>query len=181
MAGRVCGNRLLTRLMSPSPKSQVTFASAFSWIGDFFVFSHSYIYATATLLNIWICMQWKQPRHAGCMLFNIFILSAALKNCARVLRSLAIGRILFEHMSRARRPLIMTTDTHGCGLWTLVMLMKRYRQRQWRQRRSWIRERTLGLQCTSILRTASIDPSQWWYILCIQVLQWETKITSRVI
>ena len=31
-----CGNRLLERLMSPSPKSQVMFASAFSCIGDFF-------------------------------------------------------------------------------------------------------------------------------------------------
>ena len=29
-SGRVCGNRLLERLMSPSPKSQVMFASAFS-------------------------------------------------------------------------------------------------------------------------------------------------------
>ena len=33
-----CVNRLLERLMSPSPKSQVMFASAFSWIGDFYVF-----------------------------------------------------------------------------------------------------------------------------------------------
>ena len=30
LAGRVCGNRLIERLMSPSPKSQVMFASAFS-------------------------------------------------------------------------------------------------------------------------------------------------------
>ena len=30
----MCVNRLLERLMSPSPKSQVMFASAFSWIGD---------------------------------------------------------------------------------------------------------------------------------------------------
>ena len=30
LAGRVCGNRLLERVMSPSPKSQVMFASAFS-------------------------------------------------------------------------------------------------------------------------------------------------------
>ena len=36
-----CGNRLLKRLMSPSQKSEVMFASAFSWIGDFFVFSGS--------------------------------------------------------------------------------------------------------------------------------------------
>ena len=32
----VCGNRLLEQLMSPSTKSQVMFASAFSWISDFF-------------------------------------------------------------------------------------------------------------------------------------------------
>ena len=30
VAGRVCGNRLLQRLMSPSPKSQVMFVFAFS-------------------------------------------------------------------------------------------------------------------------------------------------------
>ena len=40
---------------------------------------------------------------------------AALMSCARV-RSLAIGRILFQHMSRARRPLLMTTGTQ---VWTL--------------------------------------------------------------
>ena len=34
----VCGKWLLERLMTPSPKSQVMFASAFSWIGDFLVF-----------------------------------------------------------------------------------------------------------------------------------------------
>ena len=32
----VLDRKLLQRLMSPSPKSQVMFASAFSWIGDFF-------------------------------------------------------------------------------------------------------------------------------------------------
>ena len=32
----VLDRKLLERLMSPSPKSQVMFASAFSWIGDFF-------------------------------------------------------------------------------------------------------------------------------------------------
>ena len=31
----VLDRKLLERLMSPSPKSQVMFASAFSWIGDF--------------------------------------------------------------------------------------------------------------------------------------------------
>ena len=30
VAVRVCGNQVLERLMSPSPKSQVMFASAFS-------------------------------------------------------------------------------------------------------------------------------------------------------
>ena len=39
-AVRACGSvldrKLLERLMSPSPKSQVMFASAFSWIGDLF-------------------------------------------------------------------------------------------------------------------------------------------------
>ena len=34
----VVDRKLLERLMSPSPKSQVMFASAFSWIGDFFTF-----------------------------------------------------------------------------------------------------------------------------------------------
>ena len=34
----VVDRKLLERLMSPSPKSQVMFASAFSWISDFFEF-----------------------------------------------------------------------------------------------------------------------------------------------
>ena len=37
-ASHVLDRKLLERLMSPSPKSQVMFASAFSWIGDFFEF-----------------------------------------------------------------------------------------------------------------------------------------------
>ena len=37
VAGSVCGNQLLERLMTRSPKSQVMFASTFSWISDFFV------------------------------------------------------------------------------------------------------------------------------------------------
>ena len=49
--------------MSPSPKSQVMFASAFSWIGDFFVFlGFILFYATATFytpgthaLNTCVC------------------------------------------------------------------------------------------------------------------------------
>ena len=63
----VCGNRFIKRLMSPSPKSQVMFASAFSWIGDFFrIFGIHSFYATATLLNIWICMQWPDATDGGC-------------------------------------------------------------------------------------------------------------------
>ena len=39
----VVDRKLLERPMSPSPKSQVMFASAFSWIGDFFrIFGNSY-------------------------------------------------------------------------------------------------------------------------------------------
>ena len=53
-----CGNRLLKRRMPPSPKSQVMFASAFLWIGDYFrIFGIHSFYATGTLLNIWICMR----------------------------------------------------------------------------------------------------------------------------
>ena len=43
-------------LMSPSPKSQVMFASAFSWIGDFFrIFGIHIFKVTASLLNWLIC------------------------------------------------------------------------------------------------------------------------------
>ena len=44
------------------------FASAFSWIGDFFLsnFAINAFYATATLLNIWICMQWTDAADGGC-------------------------------------------------------------------------------------------------------------------
>ena len=38
MCARLCGNRLLERLRSQSPKSQVMFASAISGIADFFVY-----------------------------------------------------------------------------------------------------------------------------------------------
>ena len=47
------GNQLLKQLMSPSPKSQVMFASAFSRIGDFFrIFGIHSFYATPALLNM---------------------------------------------------------------------------------------------------------------------------------
>ena len=49
----VCGNRLLERLMSPSSKSQVMFTSAFSWIGDFFVFLAFILFTLWPLC--WIC------------------------------------------------------------------------------------------------------------------------------
>ncbi len=63
----VLDRKLLERLMSQSPKSQVMFASAFSWIGDFFVFLEFIVfYAMATLLNISICMQWTDAADGAC-------------------------------------------------------------------------------------------------------------------
>ena len=76
MAARLCGNRLLEQLMSPSPKSQVMFASAFSRIGVFFrIFGIHTFYATATFYT--------SGAHA--------LTTVALTSCARV-RSLAIAR-----------------------------------------------------------------------------------------
>ena len=57
-----CGNRLRQRLMAPSPKSQVMFASACSRIGDFFVFWHSNFlrydhfveYMNMHAMNMWL-------------------------------------------------------------------------------------------------------------------------------
>ena len=50
---RVCGNRILKRLMSPSPKSQVMFGPYSHELVIFFrIFSILGFYATATLLNI---------------------------------------------------------------------------------------------------------------------------------
>ena len=60
----VCVNRLLKRLMSPSPKSQVMFASAFSWIVDFFVFLAFIVFTLRPLC--WICMQWTDAADGGC-------------------------------------------------------------------------------------------------------------------
>ena len=73
----VCGNQLPERLMSPSQKSQVMFASAFSRIDDFFVFL-AFIVFKYFLQAGWICT---------------YTLTgyAALTSCARV-RNLAIGR-----------------------------------------------------------------------------------------
>ena len=51
--GSVLDRKLLERLMSPSPKSQVMFASAFSWIGDFFrIFGIHIFQVMASLLNL---------------------------------------------------------------------------------------------------------------------------------
>ena len=95
VCGRVCGNRLLKRLMAPSPKSQVMFASAFSWISDFFrIFGIHSFYATATLLNIWIYMQWTDAADSGC----------------GGGRSKAVAND-YRHEYH-----------HRCGLWTLVFI-----------------------------------------------------------
>ena len=48
----VLDRKLLERLMSPSPKSQVMFASAFSWIGDFFRIFGIHISVMASLVNL---------------------------------------------------------------------------------------------------------------------------------
>ena len=49
----VVDRKLLERLMSPSPKSQVMFASAFSWIGDFFrIFGIHIFQVMASLVNL---------------------------------------------------------------------------------------------------------------------------------
>ena len=49
----VVDRKLLERLMSPSPKSQVMFASALSWIGDFFrIFGIHIFQVMASLVNL---------------------------------------------------------------------------------------------------------------------------------
>ena len=49
----VLDRKLLERLMSPSPKSQVMFAPAFSWIGDFFrIFGIHIFQVMASLVNL---------------------------------------------------------------------------------------------------------------------------------
>ena len=49
----VLDRKLLERLMAPSPKSQVMFASAFSCIGDFFrIFGIHIFQVVASLLNL---------------------------------------------------------------------------------------------------------------------------------
>ena len=49
----VLDRKLLERLMSPSPKSQVMFASAFSGIGDFFrIFGIHIFQVIASLVNL---------------------------------------------------------------------------------------------------------------------------------
>ena len=105
VAGRVavwpCGNRLLERLMSPSPKSQVMFASAFSWIGDLFrIFVIRTFYATATLLNMLVCMQWTCSGGSGAD-WTLHIAS----------RQPLEGRCQW-------------LPTHRCGVWTLYIYYK---------------------------------------------------------
>ena len=49
----VLDRKLLERLMSPSQKSQVMFAPAFSWIGDFFrIFGIHIFQVMASLVNL---------------------------------------------------------------------------------------------------------------------------------
>ena len=49
----VLDRKLLERLMSPSPKSQIMFAPAFSWIGDFFrIFGINIFQVMAILVNL---------------------------------------------------------------------------------------------------------------------------------
>ena len=110
VAGRVYGNRLLKRLISPPPKSQVMFASAFSWISDFFrIFGIHSFYATATLLNIWICVQWTDAADGGCGRGQCDVNIPSLS--PRGTRSKAVAND-YRHECH-----------HGCGLWTQVYLM----------------------------------------------------------
>ena len=56
----VLDRKLLERLMSPSPKSQVMFAPAFSWIGDFFrIFGIHIFQVMASLVNF--CLRFTAP------------------------------------------------------------------------------------------------------------------------
>ena len=119
--GCVCGIRLLKWLISPSPKSQVMFASAFSWIGDFSrIFGIHRCYATATLLNecmnmnamIWCSWRWLwggldfAPMHA--------------------IRFVAQCDVNIPSLSpRGSRSKSVANDyRHGCGLWTLVSIKR---------------------------------------------------------
>ena len=91
----VCGNWLLYRLMAPSQRSQVVFASAFSWIGDFFVFLAFIVYTLWPLCWIY---EYACNEHAGD------------SGCGG-------GLDFAYHLTGAsRRPLLMTTSTQ---VWTL--------------------------------------------------------------
>ena len=104
VAVRVYGNRLLKRLMWLSPKSQVMFASAFSWIGDLVVFLAFIFFMLLPLC--WIYMNMHAIRYIGQCDVNIPNLSP------RASRSKAIANdYRYEYH-------------HGCALWTLVLLMQ---------------------------------------------------------
>ncbi len=82
----VLDRKLLERLMSP--KSQVMFASAFSWIGDLFrIFGIHSFYTKPTLLNIWIWMQWADAAE-----LCTHACSSAVSRVSRMLHAVAPSR-----------------------------------------------------------------------------------------
>ena len=89
----VCGNQLLygwchrhqNRMLCSRPHSHESVSFSYCGIHTF--------YATTTLLNIWICMQWTDAADGGCG-----------------------GGFDFAPMHATRRPLLMTTCTQ---VWTL--------------------------------------------------------------
>ena len=108
---RPCGSRLLKRLMSPSPISQVMFASAFSWIDDFSYFWHSYFFRYGHFVEYvtkpcnehvadWCSWRWLWGRIRLC---------THACNTPRGSCSKAIAND-YRHEYQ-----------HGCGLWTLVI------------------------------------------------------------
>ena len=106
---RVCSNRLLKWLMSPSPISQVMFASAILMNQWFFhIFGIHSFYATVTLLNIWICMQWTDAADGGC----------GGGQCDVNIPSLSPRGSLSKAVANDYRQ----EYHHGWGLWTLVYI-----------------------------------------------------------
>ena len=109
-----CGNRLLERPMSPSPKSQVVFASAFSSIGDFFsYFWHSNFLRYGHFIQYMNMHAMKGTATRRVHMHLHLRRSRAVHACG-ALR--LVGFSSNNVMSSARRPLIMTTGTR---VWTL--------------------------------------------------------------
>ena len=109
MAVCPCGNQLLKWLMSPPPKSQVMFGSAFSFCRIFGI--HSF-YATATLLN-----------RSLSPAMNMWLTDAADGGCgggldfAPMHAICSVGQcdvhtfLAYRLAGAARRPLLMNTGT----------------------------------------------------------------------